>query len=103
MDYAIVLTTCPNDSEARNLASAIVDKKLASCVQLSKIESFYIWEENACIDPEIRLTIKTKTALYEQLEEFIQNRHSYEVPQIIMIPVTNGSEDYLRWIDENTL
>lgn len=102
MDYAIVLTTCPNDSEARDLASRIVAERLAACVQLSKIDSFYIWKGDACIDPEVRLTIKTRTALYEKLEDFIKKHHSYEVPQIIMIPLTNGSEDYLDWVDENT-
>jgi periplasmic divalent cation tolerance protein len=102
MDYAIILTTCPNEKEARDLASKLISKKLAACVQLSGIESFYTWKSKVCIDPEFRLTIKTKTRLFEQVERFIKRHHTYEVPQIVMVPIIDGSEDYLDWIDENT-
>lgn len=103
MEYSIVLTTCPTDAEARDLASRIIAEKLAACVQLSKIESFYIWKNDACIDPEIRLTIKTRSHLYDKLEAFIKKHHSYDVPQIVMMDISNGSDDYFDWIDENTL
>lgn len=103
MDYVIVTTTCPNEQEAKDLATRIVSEKLAACVQLSHIESFYVWKDEACIDPEIRLTIKTKQILYDRLEQFIKKHHSYEVAQIVMTPLTDGADDYLDWIDENTL
>lgn len=102
MNYAIVTTTCPNEQEAKDLATRIIAAKLGACVQLSKIESYYIWKDDACIDPEIRLTIKTRKSLYETLEDFIKKHHSFEVPQIIMSPVIDGSEDYLDWIDDQT-
>ncbi len=102
MDYAIITTTCPNDQEAKDLASRIIAERLAACVQLSKIESFYLWKDEANINHEIRLTIKTRKHLYEPLEAFIKKHHSYDVPQIIMTPITEGSEDYLDWIDDNT-
>ncbi|MFH2092536.1 MAG: divalent-cation tolerance protein CutA [Pseudomonadota bacterium] len=102
MDYAIVFTACPTDQEARVLASALIAQKLAACVQLSKIESFYTWKGDVCIDPEIRLTIKTKAELYPCLEAFIKEHHTYEVPQIIMVPIKDGSKTYLDWIEENT-
>jgi periplasmic divalent cation tolerance protein len=102
MDYIIVTTTCPSDQEARDLASRIVSEQLAACVQLSKIDSFYVWKDQACMDHEIRLTIKTQHRLYKQLEAFIKKHHSYDVPQIIMTPIKDGSKDYLDWIDENT-
>lgn len=102
MDYAIILTTCPNEQEAKDLASRIIAQKLAACVQLSNIQSFYTWKGDACIDPEIRLTIKTRKSLYEALEAFIKKHHSYEVPQIIMIPIKDGSDNYLDWIEDNT-
>lgn len=101
-EYAVVLTTCPNEQEARDLATRIIAEKLAACVQLSSIESFYIWKKEACIEPEVRLTIKTRTRRYDALESFIKKYHSYEVPQIVMTPITDGSDDYLDWIDENT-
>ena len=102
MEYTLVLTTCPNEQEARDLATRIIASRLAACVQLSKIESFYIWKDEACIEPEVRLTIKTRTRLYDRLESFIKKHHSYEVPQVVMIPIEDGSEAYLDWIDENT-
>ena len=102
MDYTLVMTTCPNESEARDLATRIIARRLGACVQLSKIESYYMWKDNACIDPEIRLTIKTRAKLYDRLEAFIKTHHSFEVPQVVMVPITDGSEDYLDWIDENT-
>ena len=102
MEYALVLTTCPNEQEARDLATRIIAGRLAACVQLSKIESFYIWKDEACIEPEVRLTIKTRTRLYDRLESFIKKHHSYAVPQVVMIPIEDGSEAYLDWIDENT-
>ncbi len=102
MDYAIITTTCPNGQEAKDLASRIITERLAACVQLSKIESFYLWKDEANITCEIRLTIKTRKHLYESLEAFIKTHHSYNVPQIIMTPITEGSEDYLDWIDDNT-
>ncbi|MFH2060602.1 MAG: divalent-cation tolerance protein CutA [Pseudomonadota bacterium] len=102
MDYAIILTTCPNEQEAKDLALKIIAQKLAACVQLSKIQSFYTWKGNTCIDPEIRLTIKTRKSLYEALETFIKKHHGYEVPQIVMLSITDGSDNYLDWINENT-
>ncbi len=103
MDYAIIVTTCPNETEAKDLALRLISKKLAACVQLSAIQSFYTWKDKVCIDPEFRLTIKTRTRLFEQVETFIKQHHSYEVPQIVMVPVADGSEEYLDWIDENTI
>lgn len=102
MEYAIVLTTCPSEQEAKDLATRIIAEKLGACVQLSGIESFYIWEGEACIEPEIRLTIKTRTKLYEKLEAFIKKHHSFDVPQIVMIPIRDGSDAYLDWVDLNT-
>jgi len=102
MAYCIILTTCPSNEEAKTLALKIVKKKLAACVQLSPIESYYTWKDDIHNDPEVRLLIKTKTLLYKSVEQFIKKHHRYDVPQIVQVPVTKGSNDYLGWIDENT-
>ncbi len=102
MDYCIVLTTCSSKEEAHTLASKIIEQKLAACVQLSGITSYYRWDNVTHIDPEIKLLIKTKVQLYESLEQFITRNHSYEVPQIVQVPITDGSDNYFDWIDENT-
>ena len=102
MAYCIILTTCPNNEEANTLASKLINKKLAACVQLSSITSYYTWKGDIHTDPEIRLLIKTRARLYESVEQFIKQHHSYEVPQIVQIPIMDGSAEYLDWIDENT-
>ncbi len=103
MPYCIITTTCPNENEAKELALKLVENKLAACVQLCPISSFYTWKGKTCIDSEIRLTIKTTKQLYQAVENFIRRHHSYDVSQIIQIPITQGSKPYLEWIDENTI
>ena len=102
MEYCIVLTTCPNEKEAKILASTLLKNNLAACVQLSQITSYYTWKGSTHNDPEIRLLIKTRARLYESVEQFIKGHHSYDVPQIVQIPITDGSDEFLDWIDDNT-
>lgn len=102
MEYCIILTTCPNEKEAKALAESLVKEKLAACVQLSPITSYYRWKNEQHMDAEIKLLIKTRTRLFEPVEQFIKQHHSYEVPQIIQVPITDGSDEYFDWIDENT-
>lgn len=102
MDYAVVITTCGSREEAEKLAARIVDRKLAACVQLSSITSYYTWEGEVNNDPETKLLIKTRKDLYDRLESFIKENHSYDVPEIISLPVQSGSKAYLDWIDEVT-
>lgn len=103
MEYCIVLTTCPNTKEADMLASKLIKQKLAACVQLSPITSYYNWENNPHSEAEIKLLIKTRSRLYESVEHFIKQHHSYEIPQIVQIPINEGSDEYLDWVDENTI
>ena len=102
MPYSIILTTCPNDAEAKQLASKLIEKKLAACVQLSAITSYYTWKNELCVDPEVRLVIKTREHLYPSVEKCIKTHHSYDVPQIIQTPITEGAADYLDWIGQHT-
>lgn len=103
MTWCIVLATCPTDEDARGLALKLVQEKLAACVQLSAVTSFYTWKNTTHQEPEIRLLIKTRTGLYPAVEAFIRQNHSYEVPEIVQIPITHGSDAYLGWMDENTI
>lgn len=102
MEYCIILTTCPDEKSANELASQLVKEKLAACVQLSTITSFYKWNSETHIDPEIRLVIKTKKSLYGAVEKLIKASHPYEVPQIIQTPIKTGSDEYLDWMNNNT-
>lgn len=103
MTYCIIFTTCSSDEEAKTLALKIVEEKLAACVQLSTITSYYHWKKKTYQEPEIRLLIKTRNVLYKKVEEFIRRHHSYEVPEIVQIPITHGSDAYLGWMDENIM
>lgn len=102
MNACIVITTCSNQKEAEELASKLVETKLAACVQLSQIQSFYVWEGKACNKPEIKLLIKTRKSLYPEVETFIKANHSYEVPEIISVPIENGLSAYFDWVEVNT-
>ena len=102
MSYCVVITTCGSSEEGEKLASQLVESKLAACVQLSSITSYYRWEGKVNRDPEYKLLIKTRKALYDQVENFIKENHSYDVPEIIELPIQSGSKEYLSWIDEVT-
>ena len=98
----VVLVTAPI-SEAQKLASRIVEHRLAACVNLiPKVESFYRWEQKVQTSEESILMIKTTQAKLDQLVEFITAEHSYELPEIIALPVTEGLPEYVNWILEET-
>ncbi len=102
MDYCIVITTCAEKKEADHLASHLTEGKLAACVQINKITSYYTWKGKVHNETEYRLIIKTKVKFYKKIEQCIKDIHRYEVPEIIRIPVQTGLKEYLDWIDEVT-
>ena len=98
--YSLVMTACGSREEAENLAASLVKNRLAACVQVTGITSFYEWKMKFTKDDEFLLLIKTKAMLYKNIEFFISRNHSYEVPEIIELPIRNGSESFFHWIDE---
>jgi periplasmic divalent cation tolerance protein len=102
-EYLFVISTVPTREEGGQIARKIVEERLAACVSVSSaVQSFYWWEERISVDQEYILFIKTKTSLFPKLEERIKSLHSYEVPEIIALPIHAGSKDYLDWIRSNT-
>lgn len=101
-EYAITITTCANKENAKAIGRELVKKRLAACVQLFPIESIYTWMGEICEEAEVVLFIKSKTAAFEQIAASIKECHSYDLPEIIQIPITKGMPEYLRWIDELT-
>ena len=97
--YCIVLCTCPTDDDTDRLAQGLVEARLAACVQIMPIRSVYTWEGEIHRDEERLLLIKARTALYPLIEDFITRNHPYEVPEIVRVPVEDGLEKYLNWID----
>jgi len=101
-DYGVLLTTVPGREEAATIAKILIDEKLAACVQLLPIESFYVWQGKTQNEAEILLLVKTRSALFEPAIARIKAVHSYSVPEIVAMPFTAGFAGYLDWIDEVT-
>ncbi len=84
------------------MAKNLVKDGLAACVVITRTTSIYKWEGKVEETEEFLLSIKTKKSLYPQVEHVIQELHSYELPQIIALPIKKGSKEYLQWINEET-
>ena len=103
MKAVIVQTTTSNEEEAKKIAKILIQDKLAACVQLKDIESLYDWDGKLCCERETILSIKTKKELFSKVKSKILELHSYDTPEIIELDISNISEDYLKFIKENTI
>ncbi|WP_418179425.1 divalent-cation tolerance protein CutA [Aliarcobacter lanthieri] len=103
MNCVLIQTTCSSKNEAKNIAKVLVEEKLAACIQLMEIESTYSWDYKLCCDNETLLNIKTKKELFSKVKSKILELHSYDVPEIIELDISNINEDYLKFIKENTI
>ena len=101
--YSVTITACPDKESAKHIAGRLVERRLAACVQLFPIESVYLWQEKICYEGEVLLLIKSKTALFGEITAAIRESHTYEVPEIIQIPITDGLPGYIKWIDDCTV
>lgn len=98
-DYIQVFVTAGSREEARTIAGAIVEQRLAACVQVvGPIHSTYWWQGQIETAEEYLCLIKTNRRVYRSLEVAIKDVHSYETPEILAMPVTEGNDDYLRWM-----
>jgi periplasmic divalent cation tolerance protein len=98
-DYAVVTTACANEEDARPIIDALLSKRLAACIQLVPITSFYTWKGKVNEEGETLLLIKCRSDRFEAVKKEILGLHKYELPEIIQMPVTGGFEPYLKWID----
>ena len=96
--YIQIFTTTKKKEDAEKIARMLVEKRLAGCIQILPITSIYRWrgiereEEWLCL-------IKSKKTLYEELEKTIKEIHPHEIPEIIAVPIIAGSDDYLKWLN----
>jgi len=99
-DKIVVLTTCESEDEAGRIARSLVEKRIAACVNiLPKGRSIYRWKGAVEDAQEFVLLIKTRRDIFETLRAELSRIHAYEIPEIIALPVVDGSESYLSWID----
>lgn len=101
--YGIVWVTVASEAEGEAIASALLEAQLAACISMAQIKSIYRWQGKIENDTEWQLTIKTDLRQFSALEAKIQQLHSYEVPEIIALPIVAGSAAYLQWIGENVV
>ena len=101
-DFVLALTTLPRDFDASQLAQDIVGSGLAACVTIFPgIRSVYTWKGVPQVDEEQQLFIKTTADQVDPLWELLSDRHPYEVPEFVVVPVIDGSDEYLKWVGQS--
>ena len=102
-DKIVVLVTCGSVAEGRKIGRALVEARLAACVNVLQmpVESIYRWKGRVDTAKEFLMIIKTSRARFAALEKSLKRLHSYEVPEIIALPIEKGSKDYLTWLAES--
>ena len=99
----VVLVTCGSEEQATNIANSLVEERLVACVNIiSPVRSIYRWEGKIWDEKEWMLIIKTQKKRFEDLEKKVKSLHSYAVPEILALPIVEGSLAYLNWLEEMT-
>lgn len=103
MPALLVLTNCPDQASAESLANALVERRLAACVNiLAPCRSVYRWRGRIESAGEVPLLIKTTDERYAELETEIRTRHPYELPEVVAVPIERGLPAYLEWVGDET-
>ncbi len=102
-NYIIIYITTASVNEAKKIGRALVEERLAACSNIiSPIRSIYSWQGKICDDKEALMILKTRKQLFKQIVKRVEKLHSYDVPEIIAMPIIEGSSKYLSWLNEET-
>ena len=102
-EYAVVFITVGSRAEAEKISTALVAGRVAACVNtVPDVSSHYLWQGQPTTDAELLLIVKTRLALIPKVNRIVADLHSYDVPEVIALPVIGGSPDYLDWLGEVT-
>jgi len=102
-DLVFVFVTCCSPEEAETIGNLLVAKRLAACVNvIPEIKSIFFWEKKISKEKEVLLIAKTRKELFNSVEREVKRVHSYDLPEIIALPVLTGSKEYLEWIAQET-
>lgn len=102
-EYLLVLATCPGHAVAAEIATAVIEQRLAACVnRIGAVQSWFRWNDRLEQEDEVLLLIKTTRARFPALQTAIGSLHPGEVPEIIAVPIVAGSAAYLAWLSEST-
>ena len=97
--YQVVLSNCPDNIVAEKIATLLIEKRLAACVNIMpKVQSIYQWQGNVENVQEVMLLIKTKAEHFDALSALINKHHPYDVPEVIALNIQQGNNEYLDWI-----
>ncbi|AUC60762.1 periplasmic divalent cation tolerance protein [Cyanobacterium sp. HL-69] len=99
-DLGIILVSASSEEEAHKIASILIESQLAACVSFSPVTAVYTWEDKLNCDEEWQLIIKTDLTKFDVIVTKIQEAHSYDIPEIIALPIVKGSSRYLGWMVE---
>lgn len=103
-DKIVVFCNCSSEEEARQVSRGLVESRVAACVSiLPKVHSIYHWQDKIEEADEWTLLIKTTRGLFDRLSAELRRLHSYQVPEVLAVPVLDGLGDYLDWIDRETV
>lgn len=101
--YITVFVTVPKKEAGVELAREILKERLAACVQVKEgLTSLYWWDNEIQEDPECLLIMKTKLGLFEELAALVKNKHPYDVPEVVAMPIVTGNKEYLDWLSRET-
>ncbi len=101
--FVVAVVTVPNEQVGERIARALVEERLAACVNLvPAVRSIYRWKGEVCDEGELLLWIKTREARFPELQERVRSLHPYEIPEIIALPLSQGFPPYLSWVGEET-
>lgn len=102
-DVIVVFTTAADKAQAEQLGTVLVEKKLAACCNIiDAVNSIFHWQGQTCHEREVLMVLKTVTSRFDELVAEIKQRHSYQTPEIIAVPVILGAADYLEWVRTET-
>ncbi|MGB5685348.1 MAG: divalent-cation tolerance protein CutA [Candidatus Electrothrix sp.] len=96
--YCLIITSYADEDNGKKIIDALLSERLAACVQVMPIQSYYHWQGKIANDDEKLLLIKTKSSLYTKVEKAILAHHAYELPEVIQLPISAGFSGYLNWL-----
>lgn len=99
--HVVILTTATEEN-AREIAGVLVKDRLAACINLLSVRSVYRWEGALCDEPELMMLVKTSRERMNAAIAAIRRHHHYELPEVIVLPITGGSPEYLAWVSAET-
>lgn len=103
MEFIVIYCTVPNKKEGKEIAKRLLEYKLVACVNIiEKVESVFSWDGEICEEKEALMIIKTRKEHFTKINHAIQKLHSYNVPEVIAMPIVQADETYLKWIEHET-